>query len=452
MQPVLVRVLGGQRVLDLFVLDDAAGHGVGQEDPARLQAPLPDHGGGVDVEHAHLAGQHDQAVAGDPVPARAQAVPVQDGADHRAVGKRDQRGTVPRLHQRGVELVERPALGAHLAVVLPRLGDHHQHRVRQRPAAHVQELEALVEAGRVAALGVEHREEPLDPLAVRRARDQVAGQHRLPGPHPVAVAPDRVDLAVVRHVPVRVGQRPGRERVGGEPGVHERQRRSVPGIGQVRVERLELRRGQHSLVHNGPRRQAGEVHADLVLSPLAQAERHAFEFQATLARFARDEQLEHVGQHRPGAVPAGGDVERHLTPAEDRQPLGSGEPFDGRCHQPSFGRKKADADRVGTGFRQLEPARGAEELIGNLGQDPRTVTGAGVAALGAPVFKVAQHPQGVRHHCVATATGQVRHETDAASVMLELRVVKASRRCHALSCRLSKTQLQCAGDDTGPVT
>jgi hypothetical protein len=68
------------------------------------------------------------------------------------------------------------------------------------------------------------------------------------------------------------------------------------------------------------------------------------------------------------------------------------------------------------------------------------------------VFKVAEHPQGLRHHIVAAAAGQVRDETDATSVVLELGVVKASSRRHALSCRLSKTPLQCAGDDTGPVT
>ena len=44
-QPVLVGVLGGQRRLDLLVLDDAAGRRVGQEDAAGLQPPLPDHRG-----------------------------------------------------------------------------------------------------------------------------------------------------------------------------------------------------------------------------------------------------------------------------------------------------------------------------------------------------------------------------------------------------------------------
>ena len=402
-QPVLVRVLRGQGRLDLLVLHQPPGLGVDQEDAARLQAALPDHGGGVDVKHAHLAGQHDQAVTGHPVPAGPQAVAVEDRADDRAVGERDQRRTVPRFHQRGVELVEGTALRAHLRVVLPRFWDHHEDRVRQRPAAHVQQFQALVKAGRVAALLVEHGEQPLDPPAVRRTGNEVAGQHGLPGPHPVAVTPDRVDLAVVGHIPVGMGERPGRERVGGEPGVHQREGRAVPGIGQVRVERLELRRGQHALVHDRPGGHAGEVHADLVLGALAQAERHPLEFHAALAVRARHEQLENIGKHRPRAVPAGGDVERDLTPAEDRQALGGGEPFQSRCYHPSFGRKKGHTRRIRTRFRQVEATRGAEELVRNLGQDPRPVAGARVAALGAPVFQIAQYPQGLGHHIVTAA-------------------------------------------------
>ena len=54
----------------------------------------------------------------------------------------------------------------------------------------------------------------------------VAREQRLAGAHPVAVPGDRVDLAVVGDVAVRVRERPGREGVGREPGVHERERRS----------------------------------------------------------------------------------------------------------------------------------------------------------------------------------------------------------------------------------
>ena len=259
-QPVLVRMLGRQRALDLGVVDDPARRGVDEEHPARLQPALAHDRARRDVEHADLGGEHDQPVLGDPVAGRAQAVAVQHGADHRAVGERDQRGTVPRLHQRGVELVEGPARRVHLAVVLPRLGDHHQHRVRQAAPAEVQQLEHLVEGGRVARVRGDDRREPR-----QVAGDEVRGEQRLAGGHPVAVAAQGVDLTVVRDVAVRVGQGPRRERVGREAGVHQRQRAADALVRELGVERLELRLGEHALVDQRARREAREVGAGLVL-------------------------------------------------------------------------------------------------------------------------------------------------------------------------------------------
>ena len=108
-EPLLVRVLRGEIGLDLLVGDDAALRGVDEEDLPRLEPALLHDLGGVDVEHADLA-RHDHAVVvGDPVARRPQAVAVEHRADHRAVAERDRRGTVPRLHQRGVVAVERLA-------------------------------------------------------------------------------------------------------------------------------------------------------------------------------------------------------------------------------------------------------------------------------------------------------------------------------------------------------
>ena len=92
----------------------------------------------------------------------------------------------------------------------------------RRAAAQVQQLEHLVERGRVRRARGADRERP-----GQVAGDQLGGQHRLAGAHPVAVAADGVDLAVVRDVAERVGQRPGREGVGGEPGVHDGDRALV---------------------------------------------------------------------------------------------------------------------------------------------------------------------------------------------------------------------------------
>ena len=272
-QPLGVRVLGGQRRLDVGILEDPVAAGVGEEDPPRLQPALADHGGRVEVEHADLAGQDHQAVLGHPVPARAQAVAVEHGTCHGAVGERHAGGAVPGFHQRGVEPVERAPRRVHLLVVLPRLGDHHEHRVRHRPAAEVEQFQALVEAGGVAGRLAQDRQQPLQPAPVRRLGEQAGGQHRLPGPHPVAVAAHGVDLTVVRDEPVRVGTRPGRHRVRGEPRVHQGQGGGVRRVGQVGVERQQLQRREHPLVDDRRGRQAGRVQAGLVLHPLAQAER-----------------------------------------------------------------------------------------------------------------------------------------------------------------------------------
>ncbi|GAA3238308.1 hypothetical protein GCM10020256_58520 [Streptomyces thermocoprophilus] len=152
-EPLLVGGGGGELRLDLVVLDDAVLGGVDEEHLAGLEAALADDLGGVDVEDADLGAEDDEAVVGDPVAAGAQAVAVEDGADLGAVGEGDAGGAVPGLHHRGVVLVEGAPGGVHGVVVLPRLGDHHQHGVRQGASAEVQQFQDLVEGGGVGGVG-----------------------------------------------------------------------------------------------------------------------------------------------------------------------------------------------------------------------------------------------------------------------------------------------------------
>ena len=126
----------------------------------------------------------------------------------------------------------------------------------QAAPAEVEQLEHLVEGGRVAPVGIADGEQPLEV-----AGDEVAREQRLAGPHPVPVPPQRVDLAVVGQVAVGVGQRPRREGVGREPGVDEGQPAVEALVGQVGEERAELVRGEHALVDEGARRQRRHVDA-----------------------------------------------------------------------------------------------------------------------------------------------------------------------------------------------
>ena len=136
--------------LDLVVLDDAACRGVDQEHLARAQAALAHDLVRRNVEHADLAREHDESVVGDHEATGTQAVAVEGRADERAVGEDEGGRAVPRLHQHRVVLVEGAAHRVDVDLVLPGLGHHHHDRVRQRPAGQQQELDDLVERGRVA--------------------------------------------------------------------------------------------------------------------------------------------------------------------------------------------------------------------------------------------------------------------------------------------------------------
>ena len=186
-------------------------------------------------------------VVGDDVARRAQPVAVQRGADLASVGEGDRGRAVPRLHQRGVVFVERLALRIHQRIAGPRLRDQHHHRVRQRVAAGDQDLQRVVDAGGVRLAVRDQR-----PHLVEVRPDQV-GRHRTAARiHPVDVAADGVDLAVMRQEAVRVRQLPGREGVGGEALVHQRQRRLGQRVAQVLVEAADLRREQQALVDHRP--------------------------------------------------------------------------------------------------------------------------------------------------------------------------------------------------------
>ena len=201
-----------------------------------------------------LRGHDDQTVVGDPVAGGAESVAVEDGADDRPVGEGDRRRTVPRLHDRGVELVEGPLGRVHVPVLLPGLGDHHQHRVGSERPPRWSSSSTSSKLAESLAPGRDDREDPL-----QVAREQVAGQQILAGPHPVAVALQGVDLPVVGEVAVRVGEGPAREGVGREAGVHQGQRALEALVAQIREKDVHLWRREHPFVDHGTRREGGEV-------------------------------------------------------------------------------------------------------------------------------------------------------------------------------------------------
>ena len=165
--------------------------------------------------------------------------------------------------------------------------------------------------------------------------EQLALEQPLARPHPVDVAAQRVDLAVVRDVAVGVRQRPRRERVGAEALVHQRQRRLERSVGQIGEHRPELLRREHALVDQRVGRQADDVEeaarervdlqrVDGVLDALADHVQLALEARAIARRRRRLRRNEHLLEDRLRRARARADqavVGRHVAPAEQALPF-----------------------------------------------------------------------------------------------------------------------------------
>ncbi len=284
--------------LDLVIRDQAALFEIDQQHFAGLQPPLGDDLVFRNLQDAHFRRHHDAVVTGDEIARGAQTVAVERRPDPAAVGEGDRGGAVPRLHQCGVILVEAAALFIHQWIAGPRFRDHHHHRVRQRVAALHQEFERVVEAGGVGLAFVGDRPETVDVVAV-----QFGLHRRLPRRHPVDVAAQRVDLAVVGDHPVGVRKRPGREGVGREALMHQRQRALEILLAQIWVVGAELVGEEHALVDDRAARHrhrviAGEVAVaalvDRIRNRLAQDVEAALEVVLGLQAIAAADEHLHV--------------------------------------------------------------------------------------------------------------------------------------------------------------
>ncbi len=426
-----------ERVLQLVVADDAARDRVDEQHAAGLEPVVDEHLAGIEVEHAGLRGEHEQPVAGQRVARGAQAVAVERGADLAAVRERDRGGAVPRLEQRGVELVERADVVRHLGVVRPGRRDQHRQRVRGRAARHHEQLERGIERSRVGPALVDDREQLREVVAEQRRAQ--AGLARV---HPRAVAAHRVDLAVVREVVERLGEVPRAERVRREARVHERDRRLDERLAQVGVVEPELRGAVQALVGQRRVREARDRERRLAelargrgeLDPAADHVQLAAERVAREAAAARHEQLAHDGLARARDTTDVGAVDGHVAPADRHLPLLVRDPHEQLLADQLLGRiarQEAHRDRVVAGRRQLGVdllARPApQERVRQLQQQARAVARLGIGAGRATVLHLAQHLETVLDDRVVGLARDAHDEAETTRGVVVSRVVQRVR-------------------------
>ena len=219
MKPLGIGGLGSQPGLDFGVLNDATRSGVHQEHVTGLETALANDRCRIELQDASFGCEDDESVVGHPKSPRTKPIAVQHRPDDRPVGEGHIRGAVPGFHHRGVELIEGPPLRIHVRGVFPRLGDHHEHSVREGASPQVQQLQHLVKGCGVTATRRADRKQPGEVSG-----DDVRCEHRLSCTHPIAIALDRVDLTVVGNEPVGMREWPRGKGVGGETRMHQGQR------------------------------------------------------------------------------------------------------------------------------------------------------------------------------------------------------------------------------------
>ena len=257
-------------------------------------------------------------------------------------------------------LVKPATVEIHLRICDPWFGNQHHHRVRQRAAPHHEEFERVVETGGIALILVNDREQLLHILV-----EQVGVQPTLAGPHPVDVALQGVDLAVVTDKPVRMSQRPRGECVGAEPRVDERERTGHAGIGQVLVVSAHLMRQQQTFIDHGVARQARNVKivaafdcrfTDGLLDLLADHVQLAFEL-LIVEDPARDKDLPHERLGLAGLHADGVALDGHVAPTEQLRAFflhNAGEQGLALLARVGVGRHEQHAHAVLSGIGQLD--------------------------------------------------------------------------------------------------
>jgi len=199
--------------------------------------------------------------------------------------------------------------------------DQHGHGVLDGAARHHQQFKRVVEASGIAAAGLDDGEQLFYVSAEERRR-----QDRLAGVHPVDVAFQRVDFAVMSDEAVRMGQWPGGEGIGGEALVDEAQRAHHLGIAQLGVEIADLGGQQQAFVDDGPCGKRGDVEKTLVFEigggnfrfhALADHVEFALKFVLRHALGAADEDLFDIRLGSARHAADGGALDGRIAPAQD---------------------------------------------------------------------------------------------------------------------------------------
>ena len=208
-RPVLEVVGGRELILDLAVVVEATLLEIDAYHLARADPALSRDVGFMQDDHSGFGTHEEQAILGDRVAQRPEAVAIKTCDDPAPVGDGQCRWSVPRLHHGVGILVHGPVGFRHGALVLrPRLGYQERLGHGRRTTGAAEHLEYGIQRGRVRRAWLYDRLYVFLVVA-----EGLIGHPHFMALHPVGVSLDRVDLAVMGDHPKGMGEIPGRERV-----------------------------------------------------------------------------------------------------------------------------------------------------------------------------------------------------------------------------------------------
>ena len=269
-------------------------------------------------QYPRFGGEDQPLIVGQGAAQGAQTVAVQRGTHRVPIGIEDGCRAVPGLHHGGVIAVQIPP-GRKVLLPLPGLRQQDHPRQRQRKAAHVQEFQGIIQHLAVAAAVHDNRQHPAHFITQDRRAHGF-----FPGFHPVMIAPDGVDFAVVQQHPLRMGLAPGREGVGGKAGMHQGHWRGIAHILEIVIERAQLTDQHHTLIHDGFAGQGADVGIRILLF------KHPAQYIKPPVKIrtggngnrTAQKALPNAGHGAAGSCAQLSRMAGHVPPAKNRQPFG----------------------------------------------------------------------------------------------------------------------------------
>ena len=239
-----------------------------------------------------------------------------------------------------------------------------------------------------------------------------------------------------------MGKAPGREGVGGETLMHQRQSAFKTRVAQVFIIGAKLRDEHHALVDDGAARHRHRIifrhvataqRIDCVRHALAGDEQAALELVLVLhVRAIADEHLTHERLNSLHGIAKIGAVDRRIAPANQTQAFFREHTLDdllGLDAGARIARHEELTDAISLRRRQAEAQLCAffnEEAMGNLHQNAASIPQLGVCADRAAMIEVEQNLQALLHDLMRLAVLDVGDEADAASVMAQRGVKQAA--------------------------